>query len=114
MIKNCVVNKKKKIKEAIKILDSVNRNCLIVVDDKKTLIGTLTDGDIRRGFLKNIPLNNKIEEICNKEFLFFKQDYNLKKIKSILLNKNKNIKLIPILDDKGRVKNYLTFLTLKK
>ena len=89
MIKNCIINKKNKIKEAIKLLDSVNNNCLIVINERKKVIGTLTDGDIRRGFLKNISLNNKIEDICNKEFLYFEQNYNLKNIKKILLNKKK-------------------------
>ena len=56
MIKRFIVNRKTKIKKAIEILDSVHRNCLIIVNDDKSLIGTLTDGDIRRGFLKNISL----------------------------------------------------------
>lgn len=114
MTKNCIINKKKKIKEAIKLLDSVNRNCLIVVNDDKTLIGTLTDGDIRRGFLKNISVNNKVEEICNKDYLYFRENYNIDKIKKILSNKNKNIRLIPILDNQGRIKKLFDISSFRK
>ena len=41
----------------------------IVVDNKK-VVGTITDGDIRRGLLKGKTLNSPIGEIMNKDFKF--------------------------------------------
>ena len=45
------------IQRAIKYLNKQKHKCLIFVDNKKKLIGTLTHGDIRRSLLKKIYLN---------------------------------------------------------
>ena len=52
MTENLIISDKKKLKDAIKLIDSVHRNCLIVLDSKKKIVGTITDGDIRRALLK--------------------------------------------------------------
>ena len=38
----------------------------VVVDKKNSLLGTLTDGDIRRGFLKGLNINSSIKSIIFK------------------------------------------------
>ena len=40
------------IKTAMKKLSSTSEKCLIVVNKKKQLLGTLTDGDLRRALIK--------------------------------------------------------------
>jgi len=40
------------IKEALQIIDSGAMKIALVVDEDEKLLGTLTDGDIRRGLLK--------------------------------------------------------------
>ena len=37
--------------EAMKKLDALEEKCLVVVDEKNKLLGTVTDGDIRRSIL---------------------------------------------------------------
>ena len=54
------------IKEALKIIDSGAMQIAIVVDDNDRLIGTLTDGDIRRGLLNGLMLDSTIESIIFK------------------------------------------------
>jgi len=44
------------IKEALSIIDSGAVRIALVVDKNERLIGTLTDGDIRRGLLQNLTL----------------------------------------------------------
>ena len=39
---------------------------LAVVNKEKKLLGTITDGDIRRGLLKNININDNIKKVYNK------------------------------------------------
>ena len=46
------------IKEAITILENTDKGIVLVVDTKNILIGTVTDGDIRRGLLKKYTLNS--------------------------------------------------------
>ena len=67
----------------------------MVVDDEGRLIGTLTDGDIRRSLVKKSNLNLKVKNICNKEFFFFdKKNQNIKEIKKIILNRTNNIDIV--------------------
>jgi dTDP-glucose pyrophosphorylase len=54
------------IREALKIIDSGALQIALVVDENDVLLGTLTDGDIRRGLLSNLSLDDCIEEIVFK------------------------------------------------
>ena len=54
------------IKEALKIIDNGSMQIALVVDDENRLLGTLTDGDVRRGILKGLDLNSSIETIIFK------------------------------------------------
>jgi dTDP-glucose pyrophosphorylase len=54
------------IKSALKQLDKCSEKILIIVDKDIKLLGTLTDGDIRRALLKNTPLTHSIDEFYNK------------------------------------------------
>ena len=51
-----ILNEDKKIKDAIVNLNYTTLKIVIIVNKKNLLCGTITDGDIRRGFLKNIIL----------------------------------------------------------
>ena len=54
MIKNFVINEDYLIKHAINSLDliSKNYNCLLVENKNNQIVGSITDGDIRRSLLK--------------------------------------------------------------
>ena len=60
----------------------------VVVKKEKNFKGTLTDGDIRRGLLKNFSLNDKIENIYNKKSISFKMNISDQKILNTLEKKN--------------------------
>lgn len=63
---NNTIEKKYKISDAIKLLDRSDIKTLIVLDKKK-FVGTVTDGDIRRGLINKIDLNSNILKITNKK-----------------------------------------------
>ena len=42
------INKKQSLKDALKKMSIEGKKCLIVIDDKKKFLGTLSDGDIRK------------------------------------------------------------------
>ena len=63
-----IINKKSSITDALKALSKVINKCLIVLDDRNIVIGTLTDGDVRRNLIKSKDLNIKVGNICNKKF----------------------------------------------
>lgn len=53
------------LREAIHILDSGAMQIVLVVDESRRLQGTVTDGDVRRGILKGISLDDPVGKIMN-------------------------------------------------
>jgi dTDP-glucose pyrophosphorylase len=56
-----------KIKDVIKNLTKSNLQIALIVKNKDQLIGTITDGDIRRGFLSGLKINNSAMKIINRK-----------------------------------------------
>lgn len=54
------------ILEAIKIIDASGLQIAVVVDEGQRLLGTVTDGDIRRAILKSVTLQNPVSTIMNR------------------------------------------------
>lgn len=107
MNEKILINPKAKIKEAMEALGKASERILIIVDDKKKLLGTLTDGDIRRGILAGNDLNGTIESMYNPDPILLQQDqFDNKVVKEILL-KNR-IELIPILKENTLI-DYITW-----
>ncbi|MBN1840601.1 MAG: nucleotidyltransferase family protein [Campylobacterales bacterium] len=89
------------IKEALKIIDSGAMQIAIVTDEKNTLIGTITDGDIRRGLLNGLDLQSCIESIIHTNPTVAKiSDTKEEILKKALAKK---LHQIPIVDDENRV-----------
>ena len=59
------------IKSALSTLEKINEKCLVIVDEENILVGTLTDGDIRRYLIKedNPDFSSPAEIICNRVHL---------------------------------------------
>ena len=89
------------IKEALQIIDNGAVKFAIVVDSEDKLLGTVTDGDIRRAILDGKTLENSIENI------YFKTPtvvhVNSTKEEIINICTTKKIYQIPVVDDKNRV-----------
>jgi dTDP-glucose pyrophosphorylase len=89
------------IKTIIEVIDRGALGIALVVDDERHLLGTVTDGDIRRAILKGIPFEAKANEIMNENCVFVGQDSSNRFINRLF--EIKQIKQIPVLDDDGRV-----------
>jgi dTDP-glucose pyrophosphorylase len=88
--------------------DKVSRT-LFVIDNANKLVGTLTDGDIRRGLLSGLEISYPIASFMNTKFKYLKDsDDKLELIKTF---RNSDISLIPLVDDKFHL---LKVLDLKK
>ena len=92
-----------KIIKVIKILKITGRKLLLVVDENKKFIGTITDGDIRKVILKKIKTSETIEKFYNKKPKFLeKKRFSYKYAKNIMMKYN--IDALPILDFEKVVK----------
>ena len=75
---------------------------LFVVDDEQCMVGTLTDGDSRRALIAGASINDKAEKVMHRNFNYM----NIADITNVLEirhQKEKMMKLVPILDDKHHI-----------
>ena len=64
-IKNIVLSKEDTILKALELLDLYALRIVLVVDENNQLLGSVTDGDIRRGLLKGQDLHASVESIMH-------------------------------------------------
>ena len=64
-IPNICLNSKKTLLDALKNLDREGSQIVLVVDDEDKLLGTISDGDIRRSLLIGKSLETKVSEVMN-------------------------------------------------
>ena len=90
------------IQKAMKALNKSATKCLLVVSDENKLLGTLTDGDIRKAILKGYLINDSIQKIYNTNpTVILNNNYSREEIKKIFIENN--FDLIPIVNDKNEV-----------
>lgn len=89
------------IKDVLRIIDKGAMQIALVVDADNKLLGTITDGDIRRGLLDGYDLSSSIEHIINRTPTVAKiSDTKEDILKVALLRK---LHQIPIVDELGKV-----------
>lgn len=90
------------LSQALKLLDDLSTRVLFIVNPTRQLLGSLSDGDIRRALLKGAHLNDSVESFYFKETKFFYEGHiDLNEAKDFfqkmqilfipLLNKNREI-----------------------
>lgn len=93
-----LINLASTMKDALNKLDITCSKVLYVVDNCNRLIGSVTDGDIRRAMLRNMNIDSKIEQIMFKTpRKIYYNDYN----KSLKLKKffQQGMLSIPLVDE---------------
>ncbi len=98
--KLALINEEKSIREAIEQLNENVLQILLVVNDNGQLLGTVTDGDIRRSILNNISLDKPISKIVNRNPKFV---YKGEIEKARALMTKYGIKSVPVIDQQKRV-----------
>jgi dTDP-glucose pyrophosphorylase/mRNA-degrading endonuclease RelE of RelBE toxin-antitoxin system len=96
------------IKKALTILNELSQDAILfVVDGNDKLIGSLTDGDVRRGLLNNFSVENKIDEIIQSNPRYVRKgNYDIQKI---IKYREEDYRVIPVLDDNDVVINVINF-----
>jgi len=67
--RRALLDKNATLRQAIRGLEESATQIMLVVDDYGILLGTLTDGDIRRGLLRGVELDSPVESIMHREAL---------------------------------------------
>ena len=112
-MKNLLIRPNSKIKNALEQMSGTGEKCLVVVDKKNKLLGTISDGDIRKAILNGNIHKDKINEYYHKRSTFLrKESYSLNQAKNIFLKKR--IDVIPIVERSKKVIDVITFENIFK
>ena len=99
----CIINENATIREALVAINSITGNgeSLIVVNKAQQMVGSLTDGDIRRGLIGGAELVDSVRNIMHRDFRYIKHsDFYVAHLKSF---RDQRIMFIPILDEQKHV-----------
>ncbi len=89
------------LQQAISCLDASSQQIAVIVSDDGVLVGTLTDGDIRRGLLRELTLDSPIEGVVNRDPLVVPPQWGRETVLQ-LMQANK-IHQLPVVDEHGHV-----------
>jgi dTDP-glucose pyrophosphorylase len=87
------------IVKAIEVIDHGGLQIALVVDENRKLLGTVTDGDLRRGLLKGIGLKEAVSKIMNPKPTTANTKVSRAEISEIM--REKSFRHIPIVNEKG-------------
>lgn len=98
-----IINQRATIREALVVLNNVSGEAqsLFVVDNNQKMVGSLSDGDIRRGIISGGNLEDKVESIMHHDFKYLdEKDYDVAHLKAF---RERRILFIPILDEERHI-----------
>ena len=96
------------IRQALELLDQLASDAIIfLVDDENKLLGSLTDGDLRRGFIKGLAFEDHLSKFIQPNPKFIQQGkYNLKEIIAL---RDKFFTIFPVVDAEMKIINVVNF-----
>lgn len=89
------------VADAIRVLEANVAHICLVVDGEERLKGTITDGDVRRGLLKMVPLTAPVREVMQTSPIVGRPGESAHS-QSETMHRNL-IRQLPLVDDAGRV-----------
>lgn len=100
------------IREAlIKLQDLAKDAILFVVDKDDKLLGSLTDGDIRRGLISGVEVSGIVNKIIQPNPKFIRKGE--KNLEKIIEYREGNYKILPVLDKDNTVVNVINFRLIR-
>ena len=96
-----MINKKIKIQEILEIFNKTGIPICFAVNKNKQIIGSLTDGDIRRSLLKGFKFSDEIDKILNKSPLTVSENYEDSMISYFM--RSRSILYVPLVNNKKQI-----------
>lgn len=110
--KKHLLPKNSTIREALERLDFLAKDAItFIVDEENRLVGSLTDGDVRRGLLKGYTIEMLVEDIIQPNPKFIRKGE--RNINKVIEYRENNFRILPVLDKEDRIVNIVNFRELK-
>lgn len=96
-----LINEDISIKEAMLLINDIKHKTIFIVSNNKKLIGSLTDGDIRRGIINNFSPQDSVKLIMNRNPMLVVDEKSNESIIQTMVDKG--ILLLPKVNPKGDI-----------
>jgi dTDP-glucose pyrophosphorylase len=96
-----IISSESTVREAIEIIDAAGLQIALVVDENKRLLGTVTDGDIRRAVLRGLSLDEPATQVMNPNPATAREQDDRDTL--LALMRHRRIHQVPVLDATWRV-----------
>jgi dTDP-glucose pyrophosphorylase len=93
------------IRQAMEQLERTEEKVVFVVDEESRLIGSLTDGDIRRWILSDGDFKAQVVRVCNRKPYVVANGYTPEIVRKDMLNGN--LGCVPVLNKSGKITRLL-------
>tara|TARA_Y100000031_G_C8227635_1_gene389213 strand:- start:1011 stop:2090 length:1080 start_codon:yes stop_codon:yes gene_type:complete len=110
--KELLISKNVSIKDAIRKLNETGKRILFVVSEDNRLLGTVTDGDLRRGIVSGIGFSDKAERIMREEFIAISDETPERDQVAKKIMIEKKIEQIPIIDSNGVIRDIILWIDI--
>jgi len=95
------VNSDATLEQAIEVIDRAALRIALIVGEADKLLGTLTDGDVRRALLKHLPLHTPVTNVMNTQPKTAKQAWTESRILGLM--EQYDLLHVPVVDGEGRI-----------
>ncbi|MEZ2718667.1 nucleotidyltransferase family protein [Niallia circulans] len=95
---NILIPPNTSIMQTMKVIDDSALQFAVVVDENRRILGTVTDGDIRRGILKGVSLDTSIQKIMNNFPKYEQSGYEKTYYRDLM--RRLKLRQLPIVNDK--------------
>lgn len=102
-LESLMIGDQMSIKDAMQKLNETQEKILFVVNQSKKLLGTVNDGDIRRGLINGLQFSEPASKIMQKQFISVSSDEAniIPRIKDLMIETK--IEQIPVLNQDGSI-----------
>ena len=99
--KKVILKSNDTMKDAIRALNEEALRIVMIEDDQKKLLGTITDGDIRRALTEHMDMTSELSQIMHVNPISISTDITSEQI--LLIMQKNNVMQLPIVDKKGKI-----------
>jgi dTDP-glucose pyrophosphorylase len=100
------------IKQALIQLDILAKDAILfIIDQDDRLVGALTDGDVRRGLIKGIGIDDKVNSIIQENPKFVRKGE--RDINKVIEYREGNFRILPVINQDDKVVNVINFREIR-
>lgn len=98
---SALVSPSSTLEDAIATIDRSALRIAIVIDEGEYLLGTLSDGDVRRALLRHLPLDVPVSQVMCSNPTVARRGWSRNRLLAVM--ESKKLLQLPVVDDAGRV-----------